>query len=659
MSDSETQQSVDPPLSDNIKILTTKNQLLQNVNDTIAGLISKLDYKNPAAGEVYTKLKTDDPKNVNIKNSITQALTELRINGTTNQTLREKTAAITGKIKDNLKKTKGGDESLSDLLQKYQKKLFITSTECDALAKALTTFKTTFDTTLGNINKQLTQESTRKLSTLWNDTFNEVVPKDYIKTLFNKYNEARDDEINNKIKQDFPNVTEEEKIGKILEERIQDKGGLLKGNQKTPEEETQANGQSSEDSNPKGEKGEQQEGSSGEKGVPSNIGSVIGQGLMGGFNILYMIYGAIGAVLVIGTFFLSSVDILKFSVLEVWQYILLFINPNVFNKDTLDFSTLLYAKNSEKDEPYTIYLQQEFIKFMFQLVTYFAKTIGVQVALFLILKVLKALNKVDFDESLSFGAAKKAIIVMIITIATAFIQNTYYNTTFLNSLQPEMIASTADIRQMANTMYDNMTTHSEFLDNVVSENLTECIRIINSQGDRHQAIGSMIFTLSLYNFFKINVPSDSPAFNIVREVFTLKERRVRSINPVSYMYFQQNVFIPNLYAMIDPYISGATNVLNTKLKRDTVRKNVANRISILNRLLMGLFTVPSRRGSFRNYIYLGWILSFAFVVGIYSVYREEMDTIYVSVIKPFFSGLNEFFWNIVLPWDTRSSKKVD
>jgi hypothetical protein len=337
----------------------------------------------------------------------------------------------------------------------------------------------------------------------------------------------------------------------------------------------------------------------------------------------------------------------------------LFINPNVFNKDTLDFSTLLYAKNSEKDEPYTIYLQQEFIKFMFQLVTYFAKTILLQVALFLILKVLKALNKVDFDESLSFEPAKKAIMVMIITSATAFIQNTYYNTTFLNSLQPEMKASTADIRQMANTMYDNMTNHSEFLDNVVSENLTECIRIINSQGDRHQAIGSMIFTLSLYNFFKINVPSDSPAFNIVRDVFTLKERRVRSINPISYMYFQQNVFIPNLYAMIDPYISGATNVLNTKLKRDNVRKNVANRISILNRLLMGLFTVPSRRSSFRNYIYLGWILSFAFVVGIYSIYREEMDWVYDNMIKPFFSGINEFIWNIVFPWDTRSSKKGD
>ena len=545
----------------------------------------------------------------------------------------------------------GAKKNLGELLRKYKTKIYLEKAEIQALQLAVNAFNAKFDQAYNDLHSILNDKTKEAaLTKIWKTEGFDMIfksPSDYISNLFTQYQTALQSETE-AIKKAFPNYTEAQ-IKAELEKRI--KGNLSSAgkNAAPPDVTSVGTGQGEGSTSALGSTSDP-----GGKNPSSAMGSAVGKGLMDGFNILYTIFGALGAVLVLGTFFLSSIDILKFSVLEVWQYVMLFISPNMFNKDTLDFSTLLYAKNSEKDEPYTIFLQQEFISYMFKLVSYFVNTVIFQVVIFMILKFLKAMGKIEFDEGLDFGPAKKAIGVMVITIASAFIQNTYYNTTFLNSVQPEMIASTNSIRNMAERMYDNMSNNSEFLNNVVQENLTECIRIINSQADRTSVAGSMIFTLSLYNFFKINISSDSPSFEIIRDVFTIKERKVRSINPTSYMYFQQNVFIPNLFSMIEPYITSVKGG-----KKEAIRKDVANRVAVLNQQLMGLFVVPLRRSSFRNYIYFGWILALAFVVGIYSIYREEIDLIYDNFVKPFLNAINEFFWNIVMPWDIRTSKKEE
>lgn len=546
---------------------------------------------------------------------------------------------------------------LATLIKKYRGQVLITKEDYDTLLQAVEKFEKHFtdntlpsslkDTWYQTYNTTFGEDSPNKDKTDNNRSYTDTPMKKYVATLFQAYNQAIKD-VSEKIKEEHPEFTQKQieeeltkKIMKVLPPKEQ--AALQKGM------DPGASG---------GPSGASREGDDSGEGTaaPQGFFNTAGTGLMAGFNVAYNVFGAFGAILVFATFFLSSIDILKFSVLEVWQYVMIFINPNMYNKDTLDFSTLYYHKNNEQDEPYTIYLQQELIALMFKLVQYFVYTLIIPIGIHVFFSVLRGLGKSTYNDSIDLSSAKKSLSVMGITIASAFIQNTYYNVSFRRSLQPDMIATNEDIQRMKDSLYDNMSTSSEFLESVVNENISDSIKLINAQGTRYQSIEKMIFTLSLYNFFKMNLSTNAPEFMIIRRMFTVPEIRIREINPIDYMYFSQNVFLPNLYPMLVPYISGTGKVLETKVKQDIVRKGVSNRLSVVNRLLMGLFTVPNRRSSFRNYIYLGWILSFAFVVGIYSIYSVEIDYIYEKFLVPFLKGINEFIWNIVFPLDTRSKK---
>jgi hypothetical protein len=377
---------------------------------------------------------------------------------------------------------------------------------------------------------------------------------------------------------------------------------------------------------------------------------------MAAFDILYLLYAVVGAILVAFIFILNTIDIVKYSIQEVVQYIVLFINPNLFNKESLDFSTLFYYRNNEQEEPYSIYLQQQFVGLMFKILYYFIYTVILQIFVYVLLYFLRYLRGGDFNEGIDFKKTSKAMGILAIVVACAYVQNTYYNVSFMKSLQPYLRSGVDDIKSMKDSIYDNISSNDEFLESVTTENVKKSVNLINQQTNL-QTISRMIFTLSVYNFFKINVSENAPEFGTIRNIFTVREQRARGINPVDYMYFGQNAFIPNLYPILTQYISGPGMVLDTQQKQDTVREDVARRITNLNKALLGLFQVPKRRNSFRNYLYISWMLTFAFAVMIAGFFKEELAVIQERFLIPYWNGLQEFFWTVVMPWDFRSGKK--
>jgi hypothetical protein len=231
--------------------------------------------------------------------------------------------------------------------------------------------------------------------------------------------------------------------------------------------------------------------------------------------------------------------------------------------------------------------------------------------------------------------------VIGLMLVIAFILNLYYNSRFLKNLQPVIITSSDNIQRITDSIYNNMTSNEEFLNSVLDENINESIRIINKQGTRYETIGSMIFTISLYNYFKINISTTDPIFKNIREIFTLKERRLRNIVPANYMYYKQNIFIPNLHTVIEPHISADINVLNTGEKRNTVRRNVASRIKHVNLALTSLFTLTSAKRKLRLYILREWVILSICMVGIYVIYRKEFNNLYWNTIYPILNTINQ------------------
>lgn len=346
-------------------------------------------------------------------------------------------------------------------------------------------------------------------------------------------------------------------------------------------------------------------------------------GLMKAFNSIHNIFAAIGVLLLSIIFILITIDVLSLIYRDLSQSIILFINPNMYNKDTLDFNTLLYYKNSKVDEPYNIYAQQNMIGNMFTLGTYYVLFVSIQVIIYISLYLYFKFKGQEYKEVLSLDDIKKAAGVMCIVIASAFILNSYYNNSFIKSLQPKLISTHKNITNIKDDIYNNIIDNDYFLNALLNNNMKLVISTINEERSLNN-VSKMIFTISLYNYFKMNISENKDEFTMIKDIFTIKQINIREINPVDYMYYSQNNFIQNLYPILKDYITGEGKVLDTDSKEYRVRNDVSNRINNLNKMMANIFKVPSKKQSFKSYIYISWIIVTALIACIGVLYIDEI-----------------------------------
>ena len=346
--------------------------------------------------------------------------------------------------------------------------------------------------------------------------------------------------------------------------------------------------------------------------VPENLSAI--------FNVLYIAI-AIGILVVLWIIaILSVMDVSKYVILHTVQVVTQTINPNMFNADTIDMSMLMYAKNNTDTEPYKIYLQQKMVSVLFYMVFAFIMIFGAQLIIIVIMAIVAKSKGRDDVEVPDVFSIKFELIVIILGLIAAYILNAYYNARFLNALQPELIGANESIQSIKNFIYDNITTNSAFLTNLTAGNLKACTDIINQQTSI-STISRMVFAISLYNFYKINISENEEEFNrVIQKIFTPREIELREINPIDYMYYNQNVFLPNLYPLVRKSIYGADKAINSSARDKAVRDDVGYRINEANKRLMYLFKIPTKRDSVRTYMIINMVIVLAIVGGITVVY---------------------------------------
>jgi len=350
--------------------------------------------------------------------------------------------------------------------------------------------------------------------------------------------------------------------------------------------------------------------------APENLSAI--------FNVLYIAI-AIGILVVLWIIaILSVIDVSKYVILHIVQVVTQMINPNMFNADTIDMSMLMYAKNNTEKEPYNIYLQQKMVSALFYMIFAFILIFGAQLIIIVIMAIVAKTKGMDTVEVPDVFSIKYELIVIILGLIAAYILNAYYNARFLNALQPELIGANESIQSIKNFIYDNITTNSAFLTNLTAGNLKGCTDIINQQTSI-STISRMVFAISLYNFYKINISENEEEFNrVIQKIFTPKEIELREISPIDYMYYNQNVFLPNLYPLVRKSIYGADKALNSVSRDKAVRDDVGYRINEANKRLMYLFKIPTKRDSVRTYMIVNMIIVVAIVVGITAVYWSRL-----------------------------------
>lgn len=333
------------------------------------------------------------------------------------------------------------------------------------------------------------------------------------------------------------------------------------------------------------------------------------------FNKIYPYMGYASVLIVIVFCILSFMDITSYTFSKAYQNMTLRANPNLLNKDAIDYVLLSYRKNNKDDEPYNIYLQQQITVWIYMFVGFIIVYIVLHNVVIILLKLLSKNTQdksVVVDMKLSMTTPPEVInmaffITIMLCLAIAY--NALYNTRFSKRIKPDVIDIATSIKGITDTTYDNLSTDDEFLKSVLEGNDHKSYRIINRQGNRADKIGSMVFTMCLYSYYRKN--TDMISNDTIKNIFTRNEIRLRRIAPFDYLYYNQTTFIPNLYEKIEPNI---LDVLNTDAKRAAVRENVASRLNNVNRRLVKMFRMSMIQSSIMLYLLLCFMISFTALV---------------------------------------------
>lgn len=349
----------------------------------------------------------------------------------------------------------------------------------------------------------------------------------------------------------------------------------------------------------------------------------------------YPFIGYLSAVAVVLLLVLTLVDIVSFMISEISESAAMSMNPNLLNKEAIDYILLEYSKNIKEKEPYTIFLQQKVVITIFWLFAAILVYCVLHFAIVFTLYIYSAFKKSEktIDPSsvkLEVGdnkLDKKAFFSILTMLSFAIVASSYYHNRFVMDIKPELVETSNNLKSITDAIYDNISTDELFLKSVIDKDTIQCYKIINKQGDRVDKIGGMIFTLSLYSYYNNNT---SLKFNEdIKSIFTRNQIKLRNIDPYDYLYYNQTTFIPNLYQSIESYIK---DVLNTPAKRSAVRQNVNTRINDVNRRLARMFRMSSIRSSIRLYMTMCAIIAIIFFIIIVLIYLDDI----MKVFREFF-----------------------
>lgn len=362
--------------------------------------------------------------------------------------------------------------------------------------------------------------------------------------------------------------------------------------------------------------------------------------LSAAFQILYDVITLIASILMVAFFILAFTDIIIYISRELKQKQFLIFDPNLFNKNTSEFEALKYNTNDQINEPYNIYLEQTIIKQMFRTSGLFFVVVGLQIGSFLALKLLAILKNQEFTDTIE---KPKNIGTIIIVLTAGIVLSSLYKSKFLEKIQPDLRSTQGKINNMKDYIYNNLTTNVDFLEAMLTNDITRLISIMNVQQTEY-SLAKMIFTISLYNYYKSNISENDEVFEEIRKIFTIREIKLQQIDPIKYFYYKQNVFIPNMYVVMKDLLKKSPifveNGIFKDLKERSFRIMVNSRILDLNRNLLQLLKLPKKKTQLLFYLIITLLISFIFLAMVGSMYKENIMSAWV-IIQPILLNI----WN--------------
>lgn len=356
------------------------------------------------------------------------------------------------------------------------------------------------------------------------------------------------------------------------------------------------------------------------------------EGLQSVFVKIYALLFGIAFAFILIHFIVSIIDVLKYIIRSARQKGKLSDNGKIFNKDSNEHKLLHYTKYIRDGEPYNIYLQQVFVDFMYVCVSLFIIALAFQIGVtttFILINKFKGLD----SSSIKFALPTSLIASIVVVSIFAYILSRIYDIKFVKDVRKLFLRNQSNIDEINNYIYNNMTTNQDFLDALLNNDKPKQYEILNKQ-NTYYGLSRMLFTLSLYEHFTA-IKQTSEEYNDIREIFTIDQIKLRSIKPIDYLYYNENINIKNYYHSIKnnikPIAITSNNVINES-KEYTLNIQLDNRLAVLNNKLLTLNKISKSRSNLLTYLLVLLVLGLFMVISFSIIYFKDVAK-FIKIIK--------------------------
>jgi len=376
----------------------------------------------------------------------------------------------------------------------------------------------------------------------------------------------------------------------------------------------------------------------------AGAGPKMPQGMNEAFVTMYKLLATICAFMFVIMFFIGWGDIILYLSNESGQYWKMIKDPNLFVKDTTDYESMKYiTTNSIEEEPYSIFLEETIISYVYRFFGIFVLLFAVQYGIFFSFMLYAKFKQLPFNETVQ--PPYMNIGTVLVAFIGAIVLSSIYKLYFIKKSQTSLKDTRTQLRDMKQYIYKNLTTNADFLTAMINNDLNALLTIFNNEINKNNRnnctsptsncdaeVQRMIFTSSLYSYLNEQIPEADPNYETIKQIFTIDNIRKRAIDPTQYFYYKQPIYIPTMYSSLQ-------EINGKPFFTDTARESVfftglTTLFQTCNKKFARIQTISNGKNKIANYL-----IMFAVIV---TVFLGIFIGIYYNDLKPVLEWLKTF-----------------
>jgi hypothetical protein len=392
---------------------------------------------------------------------------------------------------------------------------------------------------------------------------------------------------------------------------------------------------------------------------------MMANGMAEAFIVLYRMITIIVALIFMLVVVFTTTDIFKYAWNEASQRWKRFYDPNMYNKDTTDVDALRYiSATAAEDETYNIFKTQRFVSYIFMIVGIAVIIMGLQIGLFFGMKIWAIFNGRVFNERVQLPM--KLLAVILIIVVAGFAIKDVYTQRFTKRVQTSLVEVRTQLSAIRTFIYNNLTKDANFLRALAADDIDMMSKVIvdtlkTKRGNCTDStkpcdgdVENMIFSMNLYSFLRYQIPTSDPNFENVTKLFTPEGVENRTVDPTMYFYYNQPIYIPNLYPSIREQLGSTpfyppSGTQTAKQQAAGSRErimmlNINNKMQDLNTKLTRLHNLASGKVKVGTYLIMVALVVLVFCLVLLGLFLPELMP-YLPMVMDTIKGIWRSLWN--------------